>query len=153
MAKTKMPKNVVRIEELQNQKKDQDRRKYQRVLFNNVLNAYTVIEEKGLLQVQLLDISESGIRFQMGQDYGMFHKGEKIAFRLYFSHNDYIPLAVKIVHRQIPKQDDATLVEYGCAIIEVSAEIRACIKDLVHFITRYTEVAKDDRGDHQVYFL
>lgn len=145
---------MIRFEEIQKHKKDQERRKYQRVLFKKVLNAYAVIEEKGLLEVNLQDISESGIRFGMTPDFGKFNKGDKLAFRLYFSQNDYIPVTIQVARRQrVHDATDGETVEYGCKFISLNAEVKACIKDLVHFIRRYTDVAQDDRGDRQVFYL
>jgi hypothetical protein len=150
----KTSNNLVQLEEVRKSRQDEDRRSYQRVLFNNVLNAYTVIEEKGLLEVKLLDISESGIRFGMTPEYGKFKKNEKLAFRLYFSQNDYLPITIKVVRRQLVQSaTESDFVEYGCKMLGVESEIRACIGDLVHFIKRYTAVAKNDHGDRQVFFL
>lgn len=143
---------VIKFKELQEKLKEKNRRKYQRVLFNNVLGAYAVIEEKGLLEVKLLDISQDGVRFALSSDHGKFKKGENLAFRLYFTQHDYIPIFIKVVHRQIEKRDGIEIVQYGCQL-EVNQDIKKCMNYLVKFIQHYTNVAQNDHGDRQVYFL
>ena len=132
---------VVKFSELQKKKDERNRRQYQRVLMSNILGAFAVIDQKGLLEIDLVDISEEGIRFSMPKGYGMFRKGEKLAFRLYFSQDDYIPLIIKIAWRQADNKNGVQVVNYGCQI-EADEEVKACIQSLIVFIQQYTNIAE-----------
>ncbi len=143
-------KKIVSISDLRAQKENKDNRKFKRVLFGNILGAFALIEQKGLLKVELVDISERGLRFKMPDYYGQFKKDENFAFRLYFSQEDYIPLEVKVVHKVVSDQEGPTEVQYGCSI-QATDEVFQCLQHLVSFIQQYVAVSKQDHGDRQLH--
>jgi len=141
---------VVKFSDLQNQKQMREQRKVERVLVNNILYAFVVLPEKGLLKVDPIDLSEENIGFSLPKGYGMFKKGEELAFRLYFSQQDYIPFIVKVVRREILRIDGIDMVQYGC-LLDVETEVQECLNYLVQFIKAYAHVSKDDFGDQQIF--
>jgi hypothetical protein len=145
--------NVINIEELRDQKHTKDRRAFERVLLSNIRYAFLVIPERGLLKVGNVDISESGVGFTLPKGWGRFRKQERLAFRLYFSPDDYIPLTVKVVRSVEEKEAEAegtqSFYRYGCEI-EASEPVKACLSKLVSFVKSYVQVARQDRGDRRI---
>lgn len=140
--------NVVKITELQEKKAGKDRRNAQRVLLGNLFGAFAVIDRKGLLKLQLVDLSETGLRFELEEKCGRFRKGERLAFRLYFSQFEYLPLTIKVVHTQNEQEENVSVVQYGCQF-EADERVQECVRYLLEFVKRYVELAKDDTGDRQ----
>ena len=142
--------NVLKFKDIQNQKIARDRRKAQRVLVDNILYAFVVLPEKGLLKVDPMDLSETGIGFALPEFYGTFRVGETYAFRLYFTQEDYLPLIIQVVRRERLKDESPVKLFYGCEL-KVDAHVTACVRSLVTFVQSYAEVSKFDHGDKRIY--
>lgn len=76
----------------------QERRTVKRTILSEVMSAMVVLPEKGLLKVDLYDISEDGISFEIESEAGQFKVGEEILMRVYFNHKTYFPIQVSIKH-------------------------------------------------------
>jgi len=143
---------LVQIADRRREKQEALRRDYERVLFKHMLGCYTVIEKLGLKSVEILDISKSGCSFQMAAEGGTFDVGEEIDFRFYFSNATYLPCRLT-VKRVSKTTDNNTLYwQYGCVFDQALSTYKA-IEKFVEFVTSYSESAKEDKGESQVWYL
>jgi hypothetical protein len=143
---------LVQIAERRKEKQEALRREYERVLFRHVLGCYTLIEQLGLKAVEMLDISKSGCSFRMRSEDGCYNVGEEIDFRFYFSNSTYLP--TKIVIKRVHRIEERGIVyyQYGCVFDPALSSVGA-IKKFVEFVQAYSENAKEDKGDRQVWYL
>ena len=147
-----MSDKVIQLGEARKEKQEHLKREYERVLFQNILGCYTVIEKVGLKSVELFDISKSGVSFRMPVEEGKYNLGEEIDFRFYFSQKTYLPsrLTIKRVGRVTEAGRDYW--SFGCAFDREASTFPA-IEKFVNFIESYSECAKEDKGEKQVWFL
>ncbi len=143
---------VVQISEKRKEKQDEFRRHYERVLFRRILGCYTFIEKLGLKGVEIVDISKSGCSFRWPESEGCFTDGEEIDFRFYFSQNTYIPM--KLTVRRVSKlsEDGRSYWVHGCSF-DTHLSTYAAIEKMVDFIQAYSQTAKEDRGEAQIWHL
>lgn len=143
---------VLEFSKARENKQEQIKRQYERVLFKRILGCYTVIEKLGLKPVELQDISEGGCSFRMAAEDGSFNQDEEIDFRMYFSNDTYLPTRIKIVRVQKVMEGNRHYFQYGCTFDSEFSSTQA-VKSLVKFIADYASLAKEDKGDHPVWFL
>jgi hypothetical protein len=143
---------VINLEEAQKQRLEEKRREYERVLFDNMLGCYSVIEKKGLKSVRMVDISKSGMKFRMLESEGTFEIGEELAFRFYFSQDTYLPAFITIKREDRVVEDGMTYVEYG-ANFDKNLQSYEALLNFVEFVYQYAKHAKKDNGDKQIWFL
>lgn len=143
---------VVQFGERRKEKQEQVRRDYERVLFKRILGCYTFIEKLGLKSVDIVDISKSGCSFRWPESEGRFNEGEEIDFRFYFSQNSYLPmrLTVKRVHTVV--ENGLSFHQHGCSFDQALSTYPA-IEKMVEFIDLYSQNAKEDKGEAQVWYL
>ncbi len=143
---------VVQFGEKRKEKQEQVRRAYERILFKRILGCYTFIEKLGLKSVDIVDISKSGCSFRWPESEGCFNEGEEIDFRFYFSQNTYLPmrLVVKRVHKTL--ENGLNYYQHGCSF-DQSLSAYPAIEKMVEFIELYSQSAKEDKGDAQIWYL
>lgn len=84
-----------------------ERREVRRTILTGFIGAFVVIPTRadgtgGLQKVDIYDISENGISFDMAVKDGHFAKGEDVAMRVYLSQEIYFPFVAKIQnHREL----------------------------------------------------
>lgn len=147
-----MSHSVIDLKKAQNERNESRRHDVERVLFRHMLGCYCVIERKGLKSVQILDISQEGMRFRMLAGEGTFTVGEELAFRLYFSQETYLPAYIVIKWSKPILENGMDYVEYGAEFDKSLASHDALTK-LVEFVSAYAKYFKKDDGDKQVWFL
>src|SRR3989344_5588829 len=90
--------SIVDFKSVRSEKIEERRREYERVLFKNTLGVYTVIKQKGLHAIEVLDISEGGLSFQVSEKSDLLlQQGETLDLRVYISGEYYLPVEVKII--------------------------------------------------------
>ncbi len=140
---------VISFRQARDAKLEEKRRKYERVLFTNILGAYFVMEGSGQLSaVELIDISADGLSFQLPLDSKNLRglkSGEEMSFRLYFTKDSYIAVDVHIVHERQCIENGGSYVRYGCSVIQGSSSYQA-YKAFVEFMARFAEAARSDDG-------
>ncbi len=143
---------LVQIADARREKQEALRREYERVLFKHMLGCYTVIEKLGLKSVEILDISKSGCSFQMPLEAGSFDIGEVIDFRFYFSNATYLPCKLTVKRANKVSDNFNQYMQYGC-VFDQSLSTYKAIDKFVEFVTSYSESAKEDKGESQVWYL
>ncbi len=134
---------------------EQKRRQFERVVFNNFLGCYSVIDDNGaIFSVSLIDISEEGCMFQVPHTKGsdkQFAKDADITLRLYFTKDSFIPAVVKIRHANEHYEKGVEYVRYGCQF-DKSVPTYQALKSFVEFIAKFAEHSIIDRGTSKVIF-
>jgi hypothetical protein len=131
---------------------EQKRRTYERVLFRNVLGVYTVMEQKGLHAIELIDISEQGLSFQLpvDSDYKL-DLGEVLNLRLYFASDSFLPVSVKVVRAMDTVIDRIATRQYGCEI-DKSLKSYNAVYHLFQFIKSCAEHGHIDSEHLKIFY-
>ena len=135
---------------------EQKRRAFNRIVFQNFLGAYSVIDDNGTIYpVTMVDIAGDGCSFQVPWNGAKDKKlpgGFEVSLRMYFTHQSYIPVLMQIRHgKEVLGNDGNTYMQYGCEFDKSVASFEA-MQSFIDFIYRFAEHSVIDRGDTKVYF-
>lgn len=136
---------------------EQKRRSFERVLFQNFLGAYTVIDQDGTnYPVDLIDISHDGCQFQVpwnAKKDAVLPEGHEVTLRVYFTQSSYIPVSVEIKRSQEQVSTDGRVfMQYGCQFDKTTTSFEA-MQSFIDFMYKFSEFSCIDKGDQRVYFL
>ena len=126
-----------------------EKREYERVLFNEFLGIYTIIETKGLRKVKLIDISTTGCRFETGKDNGKLQVGDEWAFRFYFTKDTYLPALLRIKHRYDSESEEEDYIGYGAAF-DGTLTTYPCLRNFIEIIYCYATHAIEDKYNKEI---
>jgi hypothetical protein len=122
----------------------EERRKVKRTILAEFIGAFVLIPNKGLQKVDVYDISEDGISFDLGFEQGHFDHGEEFAMRLYLSKDTYLPFTVRVSNfREI---QDEGVVRHGSQFVKNTTNKEA-LKHFVAFLETVTASLQTDSGD------
>ena len=125
-----------------------ERRQVKRTILKEFVSAMVVLPEKGLMKVDLYDISEDGISFDVEATQGHFKIDEEISIRVYLNRKTYFPMALHVKH--ITDEPSEGVVRHGTVFMRgVSADTSsdAALQYFIRFIeTAGSQLRKDD-GD------
>lgn len=142
---------VIDLTSYRQNKNEEKRREYERIIFNRVLGVYSFVEKNGLSHVEIVDVSYSGIRFREENPEMPFTAGQKVALRFYFTPNTYLRV-VSDVKRVIPFEENGRSgLEYGCELDQKTKSYEV-INQLVNFMYKYAEVAVQDNHPPMIWF-
>lgn len=136
---------------------EQKRRSFERILFQNFLGAYSVIDQAGsVYPIELVDISKEGCLFQIPWDVKSgtpYQAGHELSLRIYFTKDSYIPTTVAVKHSsETVAQNGNTYMQYGCTFDKSLPSFEA-LQSFIDFLYKFAEHSAIDRGDSRVYFL
>jgi hypothetical protein len=136
---------------------EQKRRQFERILFNNFLGAYTVVDQGGsIYPVNLVDVSREGCLFQIPWNVDRDTKiaeGTEITMRMYFKKNSFIPVVMEIKYdREFIDQDGQTYMQYG-AEFDTSMPSFSAVETFIEFMYKFAEHSSFDKGSNKVFFL
>lgn len=149
-----MAKNtdVINFQDLRKERLEQKRREYERVMFKNTLGVYTVIEQQGLHAIELIDISEGGLSFQVADSSDLsLLPGAVIPFRFYFASDTFLSIDAKVVNCVQAIENGIKVRRYGCMIDKSMASYSA-IYHLVQFITKCAEHGHQDDRHLKIFY-
>lgn len=150
-------KKVVDFNEKRKKNIEQKRRTFERVVFQEFLGVYSVIDDHGAgYPIKLLDISSEGCQFQVPfslKAKNQFKAGSELTLKLYFTKGSYLPAVVTIRHASeyIDQQGDAWLrlgSEFDSSLPSYTA-----LSSFINFIYQYAEFSCIDKGENKVFFL
>ncbi len=150
-------KKVVDFNEKRKQSIEQKRRTFERVVFQEFLGVYTVIDDQGSsYPIKLVDISGDGCQFQVPfslKAKNQFKSGTETTMKFFFTKGSYIPAVVTVRHatEYIDKNGDAWLRLGG--EFDSSLPSFKALSTFIDFIYQYAEFSCLDRGESKVYFL
>lgn len=136
---------------------EKKRRNFERLLFQNFLGAYTVIQQgEAIYPVSLVDISHDGCLFQTPWD---VQRDEKIAsdteltLRMYFTKGSYVPVVVTMKYgNEFIADDGQTYMQYGCEFDKSMPSFDA-MRSFIDFMYKFAEHSAVDHGDYKAFFL
>lgn len=136
---------------------EKKRRQFERLLFNNFLGAYTVVDQGGsIYPVSLVDISREGCLFQVPWNVEKdtkFENGFEITMRMYFTKNSFIPVVMNVKYsREYVDEDGQVYMQYGSEFDKSMPSFQA-VESFIDFMYKFAEHSSLDKGSHKVYFL
>ncbi len=135
---------------------EQKRRAFERLVFQNFLGAYTVIDQgEGIYPIKLIDISKTGCLFQTSWDSKRDRKitnGTELTLRMYFTQKSFIPVVLKIKYGKEFQENGMTYMRYGCEF-ETDIPSFAAMNSFIDFLYKFAEYSVVDQGTTKVYFL
>lgn len=120
-----------------------ERRVVDRTILSDMVSGMIVLPQKGLLKVQLFDISEEGLSFVLEPNMGSYSVGEEVALRVYLNHKTYFPLYVKIKHATFDTHENVA--RHGVEYVKGDSDV--ALRHFVNFIISVSEGLKIDDGD------
>ena len=102
---------------------------------------------KGLLKVNLYDISEDGVAFDVVREAGHFALGEEVAMRVYLNQQTYFPFIIKI--QNVRELGDEEQIRHGAGFKKDSINEDA-LHHFVKFIETVSASLQNDNGDIMV---
>jgi len=124
-----------------------ERRQVRRTIMAEFVGAFVVIPGQGLQKVNVYDLSESGLAFDMDFEVGHFNSGEEFAMRLYLSKDTYIPFTARVSNfREI---SDEGVFRHGVQFVKESTNSEA-LGHFVKFLETVTASLQTDKGDRLV---
>lgn len=150
-------KNVVDFNKKRAESIEQKRRSFERVVFQEFLGVYTVVDDQGSgFPIKLVDISGDGCQFQLPfslKAKNQFKAGTEVTLKLYFTKGSYLPAVVTVrrASEYIDEKGDAWLRLGG--EFDTSIPSFQALKSFIDFIYQYAESSCLDKGESKVYFL
>jgi hypothetical protein len=129
-----------------------ERREVRRTILTGFIGAFVVIPVRadatgGLMKVDIYDISENGIAFDMESKDGHFSKGEDVAMRVYLSQEIYFPFVVKI--QNFRELNGEAITRHGANFVRGTVNDQA-LHHFVKFIETVSANLVRDTGDVMV---
>ena len=125
-----------------------ERRQVKRTILKEFVSAMVVLPEKGLMKVDLYDISEDGISFDVEASQGHFKIDEEISIRVYLNRKTYFPMTLQVKH--ITDEPSEGVVRHGTVFmrgVSTDTSSDAALQYFIRFIeTAGSQLRKDD-GD------
>lgn len=152
-----MADKVLDFQEKRKENIEQKRRQFERILFNNFLGAYTVVDQGGsIYPVNLVDVSREGCLFQVPWNVDRdtkIEEGTELTMRMYFTKNSFIPVVLEIKYgREYIDEDGQTYMQYGAEFDKSMPSFQA-VESFIEFMYKFAEHSSVDKGSHKVYFL
>ena len=146
---------VIDFSAIRDAKIEEKRRKYERVLFKNILGVYCVAEGEGLKAVELIDISPEGLSFQLpvgSPNTKSIQVGTEMTIRFYFSQDTFIPVSLKVNNSRPCIEEGSTYTRYGCSVSKDTQSYET-YKTFAQFLALYAETSHNDRGDLKLFYF
>lgn len=150
-------KKVVDFSEKRKQSIEQKRRTFERVVFQEFLGVYSVIDDQGSnYPVSLVDISHDGCQFQLpfsAKAKNQFKSGTEVTLKFFFTKGSYLPAVVTVRHgsEYIDKDGNAWLRLGG--EFDTSLPSFTALHSFIQFMYQYAEFSCLDKGESKVFFL
>jgi hypothetical protein len=146
---------VINFKKAREAKIEEKRRQYERILFKHMLGVYCVAEGKGLNAIELVDVSEQGISFQLPVDskyVSDYESGKSFSFRFYFSQDTFIVITAQVQNRRDCIEDGQKYMRFGC-VIDTTSQSYSAYRLFVQFLSKYAETSQEDKGDLKFFFF
>lgn len=146
--------HVIDFASARNQRLEEKRRNTERIFFKNLISVYSVLGESKLIAIELIDVSETGISFQIPYkpDSIWPKKANELPVRLYFSQDTFLEIQVKIENSRSYIENQVRYVRFGCSI-DPQLPTYPTFRHFVEFLKLYAEHARKDLGDSSVFYL
>jgi len=136
--------SVMDITEIREKQIQNERREAKRTVIDGLVGFSVVIPGRGLLRVDLFDVSKGGLSFDMNVESGHFRENEEVAVRFYFSQTVYFPFVVKITSSRLFHEEG--FVRHGANFISDLSNM-SVLGHFVDFIETVSISLRKDNGD------
>lgn len=137
----------VDISEMRKDIINDERREVRRTILTGFIGAFVVVPNQGLLRVDIYDISEDGIAFDMDWESGQFEEGEEIAMRVYMNQHVYFPFTISIKNTRLLASQESS--RHGASFVKGTVNDEA-LYHFVKFIETVSASLERDNGDVMV---
>ena len=148
--------NILSFNEKREENIERKRRNFERILFNNLLGAYSVIDQAGVVfPIEMQDISHDGMSFRVprGAIGSTFKKNDELTLRMYFTKDTFIPVVTNIIWSKNMKGEDGEVyLEYGVKF-DKSIPTFEALKSFIDFLYKFAALSTEDKGKSKVYYL
>lgn len=152
MARDFSKETVVDLSSVRQEKIEEKRREYERVVFRSSFGIYAHMERVGLMAIEVIDISEGGIQFQVPESSTYkLDIGETFPIRIYFATDHFISIDVKVMRSFSAIENGFAVHRYGC-LMDKSMSSYSAIFHFVQFINKCAEHGHRDEKSRKVYF-
>lgn len=141
------PAPVIDMTEKRNEMISQERRQVKRTILSEFVGAFALVPRKGLLKVNLYDISENGLAFDVEAEAGHFALGEEVAMRVYLNQQTYFPFVVRI--QNVRAVEEEVVFRHGANFLKGTINDEA-LHHFVKFIETVSASLQSDAGDIMV---
>jgi hypothetical protein len=124
-----------------------ERREVRRTILTGFIGAFVVVPNHGLVRVNIYDISEDGIAFDLESEMGQFNGGEEIAMRVYMNQNTYFPFIARVQNART--LEGGEFVRHGLSFVKGTVNDEALFH-FVKFIETVSASLERDSGDVMV---
>lgn len=152
MSRTNSMERVINLTSVRQEKIEEKRREYERVVFRSNFGVFVFNEQTGLDAVEIVDISEGGMQFQTPEKSHLrLQTGDTVPVRLYFATDHFISIDVKVVRSFSALENGSAVHRYGCLMDKGMASY-AAIYHFVQFITKCAEHGHKDEQHLKVFY-
>lgn len=141
------PAAVIDMTEKRNEILNEERRQVKRTILSEFVGAFVLIPQKGLFKVNLYDISENGLAFDVEAEAGHFALGEEVAMRVYLNQQTYFPFVIRIQNVRAIEEEDTF--RHGANFLKGTMNEEA-LHHFVKFIETVSASLQSDGGDIMV---
>jgi len=129
-----------------------ERRKVRRTILTGFVGAYIVNPSSkgahgGLLKVEIYDISENGIAFDVPDEHGHYTLGEELVMRVYLSQDTYFSFLITVQNQRLLNGEPAY--RHGGHFVKGTLNDEA-LHHFVKFIETVSASLQKDTGDVMV---
>ncbi len=135
---------ILDITELRVKQIQEDRREAKRTILDGFIGASVVIPGRGLLKVNLFDISKGGLSFDIKLEGGLFREGEEVAVRFYFNQTSYFPFVVRVTSCRVFEEEGYG--RHGANFVSDLSNM-SVLNHFVDFLESVSTSLKSDSGD------
>jgi hypothetical protein len=150
---------IVDFSKVREAKIEEKKRKYERVLFKQILGVYCVIEGKALRAVELVDVSEEGLSLQVPRDSknvsaidDALELNKETNLRFYFSQDSYVGIQIKVINKKDSIENGSMYYRFGCQV-DTNTQGYEAYRAFVQFLQKYAEYAHQEKDNLKLFFF
>jgi len=140
--------DIINLNQVRNRKQEEKQRKTERIFFHDLIGVYGVMTGDRLIPIELADVSEEGLGFQLPyreeKKWPLDMTDQRI--RLYFSEESFMEVVVNIKNSRPVIDSGDRYVRYGAEIASDHKTYNAW-KKFVGFLKAYADVSQRDSGN------
>jgi hypothetical protein len=133
----------VDIEKMKLDLSSKERRLVKRTILQEFVGAFAVVPKIGLLPIQIHDISEGGVSFDVPAQHGRFQSSEIVPIRVYLGHASYFSFSVVVNNARSLENERCH--RHGAYI--QSAENEEALYHFIRFVESVSQSLHKDTGD------
>lgn len=134
---------------------EKKKRQFERVLFSEFVQCYTVTPTSGLFSVNVIDVSQSGCQLQVEVQENidkLFKAKKELELRFFFTKKSFLTARVQVMRVVKAEEAGRQILRVGCEFDQKMPSFQA-IKAMVGFFYKYAEHSQTESAQNRVFFL